>query len=151
MNSQYLKSILDIHNNISFEIIAHSSFNISLIQELSKEFGYKLFYLNGEELKNKKDLFTTFALVLEFPEYFGNNWDALTDCLRDLEWLPTYKGYILIYKNPELFAWNAPSDFETFLEIVNTVSKYWSDQKIKFLLILNSDDLNNLSNKMDHS
>lgn len=151
MNSQYVKSILDIQNQISFEIIDFSSFDISLIQELSNEFGYKLFYLNGVEIKNKKDLFTTFSIVLEFPEYFGNNWDALTDCLRDLEWLPTYKGYILVYINPELFAWNAPSEFETFLEIVNTVSKYWSDQKKKFLLILNSYDLKNLSNKMDHS
>lgn len=33
---------------------------------------------------NKKELLATVAGQLKFPSYFGNNWDALYDCLRDL-------------------------------------------------------------------
>ncbi|WP_406396075.1 barstar family protein [Streptomyces sp. NBC_00887] len=29
------------------------------------------------------------------PDYFGWNWDALSDCLRDLNWLPA-DHYVLI-------------------------------------------------------
>ncbi|WP_446686701.1 barstar family protein [Pseudofulvimonas gallinarii] len=26
------------------------------------------------------------AAVFRFPEWFGDNWDALADCLADLSW-----------------------------------------------------------------
>ncbi|RUS23551.1 hypothetical protein BC938DRAFT_474966 [Jimgerdemannia flammicorona] len=34
-------------------------------------------------ISSKEDLLGTLAKELEFPSYFGRNWDALVDCLRD--------------------------------------------------------------------
>jgi RNAse (barnase) inhibitor barstar len=36
----------------------------------------------------KQDLFATLDKQLSFPDYFGGNWDAFDECLRDLSWLP---------------------------------------------------------------
>src|SRR3954465_14539189 len=57
--------------------------------------GYALKVIKGRQCKTPANLFAEFAQVLEFPDYFGHNWDALEECLADLEWLPA-KGYILI-------------------------------------------------------
>jgi hypothetical protein len=39
--------------------------------------------LEGWKLREPPSLFATFARELSFPGYFGHNWDALVDCLRD--------------------------------------------------------------------
>ena len=36
--------------------------------------------------------FAAIGKALRFPEWFGHNWDALTDCLLDMGWLPA-AGY----------------------------------------------------------
>lgn len=49
----------------------------------------KVFEIDGKKVKEEKSLFFEIAGVMKFPEYFGYNWDALDDCLKDLNtWLP---------------------------------------------------------------
>jgi hypothetical protein len=37
---------------------------------------------------SKQALLATLATKLSFPDYFGENWDALEECIADLSWLP---------------------------------------------------------------
>ncbi|WP_404974699.1 barstar family protein [[Kitasatospora] papulosa] len=43
--------------------------------------------LNGQDMTDEISTFEKFYSSLKFPEYFGWNWDAFYDCLRDLQWL----------------------------------------------------------------
>ena len=45
----------------------------------------------------KQDLFRALARGLKFPSYFGNNWDSLEECLRDLSWLKTPGRIALVH------------------------------------------------------
>lgn len=39
-------------------------------------------------ISSKEALLGELDQRLKFPEYFGGNWDALWECIRDLSWLP---------------------------------------------------------------
>lgn len=43
--------------------------------------------LPGTQLIDSRSIYSHLRECLEFPEYFGNNLDALYDCLTDLEWI----------------------------------------------------------------
>lgn len=47
--------------------------------------------------RDKADLMRRMAAALRYPDpaRFGDNWDALTDALRDLDWWPA-EGYALV-------------------------------------------------------
>ncbi len=40
--------------------------------------------IDGSMIGDEQDLFSALAAALSFPDWFGANWDALLDCLRDL-------------------------------------------------------------------
>ncbi len=46
----------------------------------------------------KRDLLTVLAHGLEFPKYFGWNWDAFEECLRDLSWIEESQRIILLHE-----------------------------------------------------
>jgi len=88
--------------------------------------GLVLKIIKGRHCKTPASLFAEFAGVLEFPDYFGHNWDALEDCLTDLEWLPA-KGYILLITDAAHVLSNDEEEYETFLEILRDAGEAWGN------------------------
>jgi RNAse (barnase) inhibitor barstar len=86
--------------------------------------GYALKVIKGRHCKTPAKLFAECAQALEFPDYFGQNWDALEECLADLEWLPA-KGYILLITDAEAVLPNNEEEYETFLEILRDAGEAW--------------------------
>ncbi len=41
--------------------------------------------INGEKCNTKESLFAEFSKKLDFPDYFGNNWDSFEEILSDWE------------------------------------------------------------------
>lgn len=44
--------------------------------------------LDGRQLGDRTSLLAALGRALDFPEYYGGNWDALDECLNDLSWHP---------------------------------------------------------------
>lgn len=66
--------------------------------------------------RSKADFFRECARALNFPDYFGGNWDALDECIRDLSWIPQRKIIILHEGLP--FAMNQ-EDCRIYLSILH--------------------------------
>jgi RNAse (barnase) inhibitor barstar len=57
--------------------------------------GIAAFDLNGVPIRTRDDLLRGIADAMQFPDYFGMNWDAVIDCLRDLADRHPAEGYVL--------------------------------------------------------
>ncbi|MFF5853549.1 barstar family protein [[Kitasatospora] papulosa] len=84
--------------------------------------------LNGQDMTDEISTFEKFYSALKFPEYFGWNWDAFYDCLRDLQWL-SVDYHILIIDSADS-ALRQDSDARTeFFRSLWRAGKRWSYTK----------------------
>lgn len=75
------------------------------------------------------------ADVLRFPEWFGENLDALADCLNDLSWLRS-EGYLLILEHTGEWRAQEPENMEAVLEILNDTAERWAQDRVPFWAFL---------------
>ncbi len=88
--------------------------------------GFALRAIQGKKCSTPAGLFTEFARALSFPDYFGHNWDAMEECLADLEWLPA-KGYVLLITDAQAVLPTDEDEYETLLEILSDAGEAWSN------------------------
>ncbi|KAB1928245.1 barstar family protein [Micromonospora noduli] len=99
--------------------------------------------LDGTRMTDADHTFYEFSDALLFPGYFGWNWNALSDCLRDLNWLPA-DGYLIVVENaPRLLSSNA-EDRHTLFQILSQAVQHWAfpfgKPEFKVLLLCDRDD-----------
>ena len=75
------------------------------------------------------------ADALSFPDWFGNNLDALADCLNDLSWLPS-GGYVLVIEHIGDWRERAPDEVDDVLDILNDAAARWADEQVPFWTFL---------------
>jgi RNAse (barnase) inhibitor barstar len=93
------------------------------LRSLDRETGefIEVRFLRGKKMRTKAALLDEFASALQFPYYFGENWDALRDILSTLPLLKTGSLLICIWQAPELLKESTPEDLETLARVVKQV------------------------------
>lgn len=88
------------------------------------------------------------ADALEFPSWFGVNWDALADCLNDLSWLAA-EGYVLLIEH--IGEWRDRDDggFETLIDVLDEAAARWAEDRTPFwaFVLLPGHELERLSDE----
>ena len=80
---------------------------------------------------DKDALMERIARALEFPRWFGGNWDALEDCLTDLSWSKA-GGHVLLLEG----AAELPADERGILvDILAAAAAWWIDRKRPFFAV----------------
>jgi barstar (barnase inhibitor) len=86
--------------------------------------GLQVVRIAGSE---KTSLLENIATALAFPEWFGQNWDALEDCLTDLSWNPA-GGYVLIFENAR--------SGDVMTDILASAAEFWRGRDKPFFAVL---------------
>lgn len=105
-----------------------------IIRFLDKQM-FQMFYVNGGNISNKQGFLEYISKVMEFPNYFQLNWDSFEECMLEMEWHPSQR-YILLYEDPESFMNNDSSQWNVALDILDSVVKYWSNNRVHFYVFL---------------
>jgi hypothetical protein len=100
--------------------------------EAYKSKGFFVATISGTALSSDADLFDALASAFEFPDYFGRNWDAVADCLGDLEWLDA-EGFVLIIDPADAHGLAVP--FARLLQIWQSAAQEWSAEGKPFHLV----------------
>jgi len=78
-----MKKIIGQSGNDEGFLIHVISGKLEQIQKQLKINYFKILIINGAKIKDKQTFFDEFSKSLNFPNYFGNNWDAWDECLWD--------------------------------------------------------------------
>jgi RNAse (barnase) inhibitor barstar len=86
------------------------------------DFGFQP-VLDGRALRSKKSLLAGIARALDFPEYFGENWDALEECLRDMSWRDGQISLLIEHADsiPDAL-------FATLREVFGQIAEQWATE-----------------------
>jgi RNAse (barnase) inhibitor barstar len=101
---------------------------LDAVERAAQEAGLAVFRIDVDEMRNKADFLARVAKALSFPDWFGSNWDALNDCLTDLDWLSTKTGYVLIFENSDHFGSHHKDEFDTATDVLNNAAEYWKEE-----------------------
>lgn len=83
--------------------------------------------LRGWKMRSYEALMDEFGAALQFFDGFGENWPALSDCLRSLdEWLPA-KAYVLVVERAEEVLVDDSVELEAFLRTLHSAGESWSE------------------------
>ncbi|VVJ19728.1 Uncharacterised protein [Amycolatopsis camponoti] len=82
--------------------------------------------IDGAAAGSEDELFGQFSDALRFPAYFGWNWDALSDCLRDLNWLPADR-YLVVVEEPMRLLGGDAEGRRTLLGILGRAAREWAN------------------------
>jgi hypothetical protein len=105
------------------------------LRSAAKRAGIPWFDLDLRGVRDRDALLKRCAGVFRLPGYFGSNWDALHEALRDLaaEGSP---GALVHWRNGAELARRAPETVDTALEILQDAAMYWGSTGRTFMIVV---------------
>ena len=80
--------------------------------------------LRGRHSETPEGVFREWSAALQFPYYFGHNWDAFDECIIDLGWLPG-TCYVLAVTQIDQVLPDFADDFNIFVRSLRRAHDQW--------------------------
>jgi len=133
MPLEVLAELLDEEKGGVFFLPRHASPRD--VQAAARRAKFAFFHIEGRNITRKEQLLNHVATALRFPGYFGDNWDALEECLTDMEWADA-TGYVIYYDHIDALLAAHPDQFDTFVEICRDAVASWKEDGTAMVVLL---------------
>lgn len=96
-------------------------------------------------MASRSGLFDEFAAAFQFPEYFGGNWDALSECLCDRDLFPGANGIaVLIRDFGKVLLDEPPNQLEVLVDLLRDARAEYAETEaasgpLVFRVLLHAD------------
>jgi hypothetical protein len=98
--------------------------------------GVRVAEIDGSAIASKLELMAALAEALLFPEYFGANWDAVDECLRDLgSRHEKARGHLLVIEQGEALWRREPELCGMLVRAWTEAAEFWREKSVPFHLV----------------
>ena len=113
------------------------------IRAEAEEIAWRCVFVDCSHVHDKPQFLEECERSYRFPAYFGHNWDALADCLADLQWLPppapgSNGGILTVVENSTVFAFADLDTYSIALEVWEEAAEAWRRIGVPFTVLLRS-------------
>lgn len=95
----------------------HSGFEVEHVRHTVEHAGWTFAYVDGLKAQTKQEFLTQIGEALSFPEWYGKNFDALADCLTDID---SGNGTVVLWDGWGALARAEPRAFSVALSVLGT-------------------------------
>lgn len=96
----------------------HASFSVDDVRHAVEHAGWRFAYLDGWHGETKQEFLVAIGEALAFPDHYGRNFDALTDCLRDVGVDEQGRGIVVLWDGWGPFAHHDPAAYAVALDVL---------------------------------
>lgn len=101
-----------VHADLSSLLTVASSADVFLVQ------------LDGARMSSLEEVFREYVREFDLPEYFGWNWAAFDECMKELERRPA-RAYLTIVRNGDDVLSAEPAELRTYLRQLDDIGRRW--------------------------
>ncbi len=107
------------------------------IESSSNRLHFKVLTADIAEYSSAEAVLFQLGSALNFPIWYGSNFDALFDCLTDPDWEPA-KGHVLLISGISRLRTTDPDDFATLLEVFQAAAEAHREMQSPFWILIDS-------------
>lgn len=109
----------------------------SAVAEGLERAGWSVRVVDLADAVDKAAIMDRFVAGLALPAWFGRNWDALGDSLRDLGWWPAgRRGRVIVVRGAGRTDTGSGGDRTTLAEILEEAAASWSGTATPLVVLL---------------
>jgi hypothetical protein len=102
----------------------------TVLERSAEALSFACFKVDLEEACDINAILTSLGRQLDFPDWYGANLDALSDCLTDFSWREA-QGYIITLSGADALQ-VLPDSFATLNAVFASAIEQWQDQGVPF-------------------